>query len=98
MLMVRFMITTSPEVLVVVGFAEALSATNVATQGPHARRSRWLYQKAFGDSCVVGIIALRNLEYDPAQWWRTSEGVREVIGESLAYLLKCCSNGAMEPL
>lgn len=59
---------------------------NVATLGPHARRSRLLYQKAFGESWEIGIIALRNLEYDPAHWWRTSEGVREVIGEWIAYV------------
>jgi len=64
----------------------SMKSINVATQGPHARRSRLLYQKAFGDSCEVGIIALRNPEYDPAHWWRTSEGAREVIGESIAYL------------
>ena len=58
---------------------------NVVTQGPHARRSRLLYQKVFGDSLKVGIISLRSLEYDPTHWWRTSAGVREVIGESIAY-------------
>lgn len=25
-------------------------------------------------------------EYDPRHWWRTSEGVRNVVGESIAYL------------
>jgi hypothetical protein len=59
---------------------------NVVTQGPHARRSSLLYQKVFSDCCEVGIIALRSLDYDPAHWWRTSAGVREVIGESIAYL------------
>ena len=65
---------------------EAAEEFRVATQWPYARRSRLLYQKAFGDSYMVGIIALRNLEYDPAHWWRTSEGGREVIGESIVYL------------
>lgn len=58
---------------------------NVATLGPHARRSRLLFQKAFGTTCPVGIVSLRNLAYDPAHWWRTSEGVREVLGEFIAY-------------
>lgn len=64
----------------------SMKSINVATLGPHARRSRLLYQKAFGKSWDVGIIALRNPEYDPLHWWRTSEGVRAVIGESVAYL------------
>ena len=59
---------------------------NVITQGLHARRSRLLYEKVFGDSYKLGIIGLTNQDYDPAHWWRTSAGVREVVGESIAYL------------
>jgi hypothetical protein len=59
---------------------------DVATLGPHARRSRLLFQKAFGRDTKVGIIPLDDLEYDPAHWWRASEGVREVVGEGIAYL------------
>ena len=59
---------------------------DVATVALHARRSRLLYQKAFGSQTEVGIIALDDLTYDPAHWWRYSEGVRETIGESIAYV------------
>ena len=59
---------------------------NVLTEGPHARRTRLLYQKAFGKSMAVGIIAVSNPDYDPTRWWRYSDGVREVIGESIAYI------------
>jgi hypothetical protein len=59
---------------------------DVATLGPHARRSRLLFEQAFGDDVKIGIIALSNREYDPAHWWRSSEGVREVVGESIAYV------------
>lgn len=64
----------------------AVGALVVATEGPHARRSRLLYQKAFGDSFKIGIIAMQPPTYDPKHWWRTSEGVREVLGETIAYL------------
>ena len=59
---------------------------NVLTEGAHARRTRLLYQKAFGKKVTVGIIAVSNPDYDPTQWWRYSDGVREVIGESIAYI------------
>ena len=59
---------------------------DVITLGPHARRSRLLYQKAFGNATRVGVIALPDSAYDARHWWRASEGVREVVGESLAYL------------
>jgi len=63
-----------------------VKSLDLATLGPHARRSRLLYEKAFGSQVKIGIVALVNREYDQAHWWRTSEGVREVIGEGIAYM------------
>lgn len=63
-----------------------IRAINVATLGPHARRTRLLYEKAFGPGVQIGIIAIDVEEFDPDHWWRTSEGVRDVLGESIAYL------------
>jgi hypothetical protein len=59
---------------------------DVATVGPHARRSRILFQKAFGRDAQIGVIALDEKSYDPVHWWRSSEGVREVLFEGVAYL------------
>jgi len=63
----------------------AVKSLDVATLGPHARRSRLLYEQAFGAHVKIGIIAFTNSEYDPDRWWQSSEGVREVIGEIIAY-------------
>ncbi|OAI55824.1 hypothetical protein AYO49_01105 [Verrucomicrobiaceae bacterium SCGC AG-212-N21] len=59
---------------------------NVVTEGPHARRTRLLYQKAFGREFNIGIIAVPSPDYDASHWWRYSEGVRDVLGEGIAYL------------
>src|SRR5437868_14466756 len=59
---------------------------NLVTEGAHARRTRLLYQKAVGRNVTVAIIAVSNADYNPKQWWRYSDGVREVIGESIAYI------------
>jgi uncharacterized SAM-binding protein YcdF (DUF218 family) len=59
---------------------------NVVTEDVHARRSRLLFQQALGSKVKVGIIAVLNPDYDANHWWRYSEGVREVIGESIAYV------------
>lgn len=59
---------------------------NVVTEDVHARRTRLLFQKAFGEGIKVGIIAVPNPDYDPKYWWRYSDGVREVIGEGIAYI------------
>ena len=65
-----------------------VSATNfnLMTLGAHARRSRLLFEEAFDGKASVGIISITNREYDPRHWWKYSEGVREVIGESVAYV------------
>jgi hypothetical protein len=59
---------------------------NVLTADCHGRRTQILYQEAFGKKVSVGIIAVSNPDYNPNEWWRYSDGVREVIGESIAYL------------
>ena len=64
----------------------AILSFNVLTEGCHARRTQLLYQEAFGKKVTVGIIAVSNPDYNPKNWWRYSDGVREVVGESIAYI------------
>lgn len=59
---------------------------DIVTLGPHARRSRILFKRAFGPDANIGVIALDEHGYDPVHWWRSSEGVREVLFEGVAYL------------
>ncbi|MGV3772930.1 MAG: hypothetical protein ACO1QB_08515 [Verrucomicrobiales bacterium] len=65
---------------------QPLKSFNIITLGPHARRSRLLFQKAFGKETKVGVISLRNREYENSRWWRHSEGVKEVFSEGIAFL------------
>jgi uncharacterized SAM-binding protein YcdF (DUF218 family) len=58
----------------------------VTTLGLHARRSRLLYRRAFGAAVPVGVLSLEDRSYDPEHWWRSSEGLKETISESAAYL------------
>jgi len=62
------------------------ASINVLTEDSHARRTWLLFEKAFGSEVKVGIISIPNPDYAPKDWWRNSQGVREVIGESIAYL------------
>ena len=64
----------------------SVKALAVVTEGPHARRSWLMYEKAFGPTVTIGIIAMQSPVYDPGHWWRTSEGIRDVLGESIAYI------------
>jgi DUF218 domain len=59
---------------------------NIVTESLHARRTRLLYQRAFGESVTIGIIAISEQDYDMSRWWLYSEGVQEVFRESLGYL------------
>ncbi|MEO5959995.1 MAG: YdcF family protein [Opitutaceae bacterium] len=58
---------------------------NVLTEDVHARRTWLLFQKALGSEVAVGIVSIQNPDYDWKRWWRFSEGVREVLGETIAY-------------
>jgi hypothetical protein len=59
---------------------------NVLTEDAHARRTWLLFQEAFGKDVQVGIISVPDPDIDARHWWRSSEGVREVIGEGIAYI------------
>lgn len=64
----------------------AVRGFNVVTEDTHARRTRLLFQEAFGKGVKVGIIAVPNPDYDARHWWRYSEGVKDVVTEGVAYL------------
>ena len=64
----------------------AVKSFNVLTEDVHARRTRLLFQEAFGRETTIGIIAVPDPDYDAKHWWRYSEGVREILGESIAYI------------
>lgn len=59
---------------------------NVVTEGVHARRTRLLYQKAFGNDFSIGVISVPNPDYPAKRWWKYSEGVKEIISEGAAYV------------
>jgi hypothetical protein len=61
------------------------TSLNIITMAEHSRRTRLLFSKALGPAYHVGIISIENRDYDPNRWWKSSEGVRGVIGEMLAY-------------
>jgi hypothetical protein len=62
----------------------SVRSINVLTEDAHARRTQFLFQKAFGPGVTVGVISIPDPDYDAKHWWRYSEGVREVLGESIA--------------
>jgi hypothetical protein len=62
------------------------TSIDVVTVGPHARRSRLLYEEALGGQIGVGVFSVQDRRFDPDHWWQSSQGVRTVVGEFLAYV------------
>jgi hypothetical protein len=69
----------------------------VISHGPHARRTRLLFEKAMGPSVKIGIKAVPVREYDPKRWWTSSSGVRTVVDEVTAYFYARLLFRAKEP-
>ena len=59
---------------------------HIMSVGPHARRTRLLFEEALGEGVVVGITAIDDPSYDSKRWWKSSAGVRTVLGEAIAYI------------
>ena len=68
-------------------YEEGLNEVSIdlVSLGAHSRRSWILFEKVF-PSLNIGIIAITPEGYNISRWWLSSEGVREVISESIAYL------------
>jgi hypothetical protein len=60
---------------------------NLVTLGTHARRSRAIFQDVLGPAWEVGIVSVPSLAYDPAIWYRQSDGAKTVINELSALTL-----------
>jgi uncharacterized SAM-binding protein YcdF (DUF218 family) len=64
----------------------AVSGIDVVTEDLHARRTRLLFQKAFGKGVQIGIIAVPNADYPANRWWHYSQGLKDVVSELVSYL------------
>ena len=58
---------------------------NVFTRGPHARRSRLVYEKVYGPDVPVGVIAFIPAGYSAKPWWRSSERRKCLLKELVGY-------------
>ena len=64
----------------------SVQSINVVTENVHARRTRFLFERAFGKRVTVGIIAVPNPDYDSKHWWRYSQGLKDVLNEGIAFI------------
>lgn len=63
-----------------------IKSMNLLTSDAHARRSWLIFQQVLAPKIKVGVIAAKPASYNPNKWWTSSEGVRTVISETIAYI------------
>jgi len=63
-----------------------VQSINLLTSDAHARRSWLIFKNVFSPSIQVGIIATNPGTYNANKWWNSSEGVRVVMSEAIAYI------------
>lgn len=61
-----------------------VTGVNVMTLGPHGKRTQIIYHDVLADQMPVGIISFPSAEYDADRWWKTSEGTKHILTESMA--------------
>lgn len=67
-----------------------LDAIDVYSVGPHTRRSRMLYEMAFGPAVEVGALAARPSEFDADRWWSSSAGAKSMLVEAVSIAWTVC--------
>lgn len=59
---------------------------NIYSEDVHSRRSWILFKKVFEPTIKVGAIAHPAQKYDANSWWTSSQGVRTILSEGIAYI------------
>jgi DUF218 domain len=63
-----------------------IQSINLLSWDVHSRRSWLLFKKILAPQIKVGIIAAKSNNYEPSKWWVSSEGVRTITSETIAYI------------
>ncbi len=63
-----------------------VQSINLYTFDVHARRSWLIFKEVLAPKIKTGVIAVKTRDYEPNNWWSSSEGVRSVISEAIAYI------------
>ena len=67
-----------------------IDAVDLFSGGVHARRSRLVFQMAFGPEVDVGVLAAAPRRYALERWWTTSDGVKAVLDEAISLAWTAC--------
>ncbi|WP_138499693.1 ElyC/SanA/YdcF family protein [Nostoc sp. PA-18-2419] len=63
-----------------------VKSINLFSLDVHTRRSWLIFKNLLNPDIRVGVIAGKTQDYDPKKWWDSSQGVRTVLDEIIAYI------------
>ena len=78
--------------LIILEKAPETSAINVFTIGPHARRSRLVFEKVFPKGIKVGVVSWVPSTYANQRWWHSSDRADELLKETVCVVLEAALN------
>jgi hypothetical protein len=67
-----------------------VDAVDLFSGAVHARRSRLVFQMAFGPEVDVGVFAAPPRRYALDRWWTTSDGAKAVLDEAIGLAWTTC--------
>ncbi len=59
----------------------------IVTSNYHTRRARYIYDHVLAPGTDLRVVAAPDPAYDPNSWWRTREGLKTFLYESLGYIV-----------
>jgi vancomycin permeability regulator SanA len=59
----------------------------IVTSNYHTRRARYIYEHVLAPGTELRVIAAPDPAYDPNSWWRTREGLKTFLCETVAYVV-----------
>jgi len=65
---------------------------NIFSVGAHARRSRLVFAKVYGNEVNVGMVSWTQSSYSSEPWWHSSERADAFIKETVGYLFELILN------
>ncbi|HEU5080690.1 MAG TPA: YdcF family protein [Opitutaceae bacterium] len=64
----------------------------VFTLGPHARRSRLVFEKVLGGHASIGVISWKPQSDRSGRWWKSSERSEDIVKETIGFLYEFLFN------
>ena len=59
----------------------------LVTSNYHTRRADYIFERALPRGTELRVIAARDMDYDPDNWWRSRMGVKIFLHEAVGYIV-----------